>query len=160
MNSNCFRGHSTTTWKELCHCLTPPPTPLCGQFYTLSVYKNRCFLIPFPPHLAHIVIEWPLTNISLQKALQCTVLQFSYSVHCTEWKNFDLAASQGTEKFQKILLIQKLLSSIIMELFCLANIFIRFRKNNQMSMLYLRFYQILKTFMIELIDNKNGRRTS
>ena len=30
------------------------------SFYTLSVDKNRHFLTPSPPHLVHVVIEWPL----------------------------------------------------------------------------------------------------
>ena len=35
-----------------------PPPPCVDSFYTLSVDKNRHFLTP-PPHLVHIVIEWP-----------------------------------------------------------------------------------------------------
>jgi hypothetical protein len=31
------------------------------SFYSLSMDKNRHFLTPLPPHLVHVVIEWPLT---------------------------------------------------------------------------------------------------
>ena len=41
------RGHSATTWTELCHFL-PPPHLGVDSFYTLSVNKNRHFLTPFP----------------------------------------------------------------------------------------------------------------
>ena len=37
-----IRGHSTNTWTEFCHFLTLP-SPLRGQFYTLSVDKKRKF---------------------------------------------------------------------------------------------------------------------
>ena len=56
--SSIVRGHSTTTWTEFCHFLTPPPSCV-DSFYTLSVDKNRYFLTP-SPHLVHVVIEWPL----------------------------------------------------------------------------------------------------
>ena len=51
-------GHSTITWTEFRHFLTP--SPCADSFYTLSVDKNRHFLTPSPPHLVHVVIEWPL----------------------------------------------------------------------------------------------------
>ena len=41
-----LRGHSTTTWTEFCHFLTPPPC--VDSFYTLSVDKNRYCLTPSP----------------------------------------------------------------------------------------------------------------
>ena len=45
-------GHSSTTWTEFCHFLTPPPLP------TLSVDKKRYFFDPSrPPHNVHVVIE-------------------------------------------------------------------------------------------------------
>ena len=53
-----LRGHSTTPWTEFYHFLTPPP--YVDIFYTLSVDKNIHLLTPFPPHLVHVVIEWPL----------------------------------------------------------------------------------------------------
>ena len=53
-------GHSTTTWTEFCHLLTPPPC--VDSFYTLGVDKNRHFLTPSPPHLVHVVIECPLSS--------------------------------------------------------------------------------------------------
>ena len=58
-----LRGHSTTTWTEFCHFLMPPP-PCMGSFYTLRVDRNRYFLTPSPPHLAHLIIEWPLIKIN------------------------------------------------------------------------------------------------
>ena len=62
-NSNLsnIMGHSTTTWTEFCHFLPHPPC--VDSFYTLSVDENRHFLTPSPPHLAHVVIEWPLWTI-------------------------------------------------------------------------------------------------
>ena len=57
------RGHSTTTWTEFCHFLVPPPSCV-DSFYTLSVDKYRHFLTPSPPHLVHVVIEWPLRALS------------------------------------------------------------------------------------------------
>ena len=53
------RGHSTTTWTEFCYFLTPPP--LRGQFLYPECGQNQTFL-PTPPHLVHVVIEWPLTG--------------------------------------------------------------------------------------------------
>ena len=38
-----------------------PPSPCVDCFYTLSVDKDGLFLPP-PPHLVHVVIEWPLFN--------------------------------------------------------------------------------------------------
>ena len=39
------------------------PYPCVDNFYTLSVDKNRHFLTPSPPHLVHLVIEWPFNII-------------------------------------------------------------------------------------------------
>ena len=44
----CIRGHSTTTWTEFCHFLTPPSPPCVDSFDTLSVDKNGHFLTPSP----------------------------------------------------------------------------------------------------------------
>ena len=46
-------GHSTTTGTEFCQFLYP----VCGQKYN--------FFRPPPPHLVHVVIEWPLCYIML-----------------------------------------------------------------------------------------------
>ena len=44
------------------------PPPLCvDSFCTLSVDKNRHFLTPSPPHLVHVVIEWPQRESIAQK---------------------------------------------------------------------------------------------
>ena len=56
-----LRGHSTTTWTQFCHFFTSA-LPCLDNFYTLSMDKNRHFFTPSPPHLFHIVIEWPLTK--------------------------------------------------------------------------------------------------
>ena len=62
-----IRGHSTTTWTEFCH-FDPPNA---WTIYTLSVDKNIHFLTPSPPHLLHVVIEWPLTtSCGASKALR------------------------------------------------------------------------------------------
>ena len=51
------RGHSTTTWTEFCHFL--PPSPCVDSFYTLSVDKNRYFLIPSPPpQCVELMLRW------------------------------------------------------------------------------------------------------
>ena len=49
------RGHSTTTWTEFCHFLTPPPC--VDSFYTLSVDKNRHFLTPSPLFLSTYLLN-------------------------------------------------------------------------------------------------------
>ena len=52
------RDHSTTTWTELCHVFDPPP--LRGQFLYPERGQKQTFLDPLPPHLVHVVIEWPI----------------------------------------------------------------------------------------------------
>ena len=47
-------GNSSTTWTEFKHFLTP--SPCVDSFYTLSLE----IFDPFPPHLVHVVIAWPL----------------------------------------------------------------------------------------------------
>ena len=64
-----LRGHSTTTWTELCHFL-PPPLPCVDIFYTLSVDKKKIYFCPPPPHLVHVVIEY------LKKTLKKIVIKF------------------------------------------------------------------------------------
>ena len=67
---NLPRGHSTTTWTEFCNFLTPLP------FVRTVLYPERgqkqTFLTPSPPHLVHVVIEWPLS--ALQQAFVIVVL--------------------------------------------------------------------------------------
>ena len=41
------------------------PPPCVDSFYTLSVDKNKLFLTPSPPHLVHVVIECPLSWLSI-----------------------------------------------------------------------------------------------
>ena len=49
--SNDVRGHSTTTWTEVCHFLAPPP----------AWTKTDDYLTPSPLILfTYVVIEWPL----------------------------------------------------------------------------------------------------
>ena len=68
----CIRGHSTTTWTEFCHFLTP--LPLREQF----LYPERGhFLTPSPPHLVHLVIEWPLMHF----AFVCVQFDGKYFQH-------------------------------------------------------------------------------
>ena len=55
-----LRGHSTTTWTEFCHFLTP--TPLGGQFLYPERGQKQTFFDP-SSHLVHVVIEWPLVQI-------------------------------------------------------------------------------------------------
>ena len=40
------------------------PTPCVDRFYTLSVavQEKQTFFDPLPPHLVHVVIEWPLES--------------------------------------------------------------------------------------------------
>ena len=50
-----IREHSTTTWTEFCHFLTPLPS--LDSFHTL----RQTFLIPSPPpQLVYVVFECPL----------------------------------------------------------------------------------------------------
>ena len=64
--ANPIRGHSTTTWTECCHFLTPPCVDSFytmnvdknRHFYTLNVDKNRHFLTPSPPHLMNLYRSW------------------------------------------------------------------------------------------------------
>jgi hypothetical protein len=37
-----------------------PPTPLRGQFSYPERRQKQTFFDPLPPHLVHVVIEWPL----------------------------------------------------------------------------------------------------
>ena len=55
-----IRGHSTTTWTEFCRFLTPPP--LRGQFLYPRRGQKQTFFDPLPPHLVHVVNEWPLSD--------------------------------------------------------------------------------------------------
>ena len=55
-----FRGHSTTTWTEFCHFLTP--SPFREQFLYPERGQKQTFFDPLPPHLVHVVIEWPLMS--------------------------------------------------------------------------------------------------
>ena len=43
-----FRGHSTTTWTEFCHFLTPPP-PCVDIFLYHERGHKLTFFDPFPP---------------------------------------------------------------------------------------------------------------
>ena len=54
------RGHSTTTWTEFCHFLIPP---LRWQFLYSEHGQKQTFFDPLPPHVVHVVIEWPLRVI-------------------------------------------------------------------------------------------------
>ena len=45
-NAVCVRGHSTTTWTEFCHFLTPP---LRGQFLYPELGQKQTFFDPLPP---------------------------------------------------------------------------------------------------------------
>ena len=54
---------SDVTWTEFCHLLTPPP--LHGQFLYTEREQKQTFFDPFPPHLVHIVIEWPLISFAV-----------------------------------------------------------------------------------------------
>ena len=54
------RGHSTTTWTEFYDFFSPPP-PAWTVFIPLAWTKTD-ILDPLPPHLVHVVIEWPLSR--------------------------------------------------------------------------------------------------
>ena len=58
-----LRGHSTTTWTEFCYFLTPPEWTV---FIPWAWTKIDIFY-PLPPHLVHVVIEWPPNEISQKK---------------------------------------------------------------------------------------------
>ena len=54
-------------WKKCgLNSLPQGTVPCVNSFYTLSVDQNRHFWpLPSPPHLVHVVIEWPLMRICL-----------------------------------------------------------------------------------------------
>ena len=62
-----IRGHLTTMWEEFCHCLTPS---LHGQFLYYERGQKQTFFDPLPPHLVHVVIEWPLTWVQRTNVLR------------------------------------------------------------------------------------------
>ena len=53
------RGHTATTWTEICPFLTPF---LRRQFLYPERGQKQTFFDPFPPHLVHVVIECPLAD--------------------------------------------------------------------------------------------------
>ena len=67
------KGHSTTTWTNFCHFLTPPPC--IDSFYTLSVNRNRQFLTPSPPHLVYVVRGRPQRTSAIFRGGGGTQLQ-------------------------------------------------------------------------------------
>ena len=52
-----------------------PPPPCQDGFYTLSVDKNRHFLTPSPPHLVHVVIEWPLDKSLTSRQVDKSIIK-------------------------------------------------------------------------------------
>ena len=54
------------------------PPPCVDSFYTLSVDKTDIFL---PPHLVHVVIEWPLTDFKKNMHILFPVSPTSYLPH-------------------------------------------------------------------------------
>ena len=54
-------GHSTTTWTEFCHFLTPPPC--VDSFLYRECGQKQTFFDPLHPHLVHVVIECPLIEL-------------------------------------------------------------------------------------------------
>ena len=68
-----LRGHSTITWTEFCHFLTQS---LRGQFLYPEHGQKQTFFDPFPPHLVHVVIEWPLIWIP-----HSTAALYTFSCH-------------------------------------------------------------------------------
>ena len=56
----------------------PPPPSCVDSFYTLSVDKNGHFLTPSPPHLVHVVIEWPLMCKNI--LIKCYIWRFLFIV--------------------------------------------------------------------------------
>ena len=59
-----LRGHSSTMWTEF----FDPPS-LCRQFLYSERGQKQTFLTPSPPHLVHVVIEWPLRLLGWPSAL-------------------------------------------------------------------------------------------
>ena len=59
--------HSTTTWTEFCHFLTPS---LRGNCLYPERGQKQTFFDPLPPHFIHVVIEWPLA-ILVVRIIQC-----------------------------------------------------------------------------------------
>ena len=60
-----LKVHSTTTWTEFCHFLTPPP--YVDSFYTLSMDKNRHFLTSSPLILSTQLLNGPMAPKKCQR---------------------------------------------------------------------------------------------
>ena len=61
--SNKHKGSFNNYLDRICHFLTP--TPLRGQFLYPERGQKQNFFEPLPPpHLVHLVIEWPLITIA------------------------------------------------------------------------------------------------
>ena len=54
--------------------ILPFLTSLRGQFLYPERGQNRHFLTPYPPHLVHVVIEWPLIAKNIQNAFCHNIL--------------------------------------------------------------------------------------
>ena len=67
-----FRGHSTTTWIEFCHFLTPPPA--WTVFIPWAWTKTDIFWPHPTTHLVHVVIEYPLGNLVSPKSWRRIVI--------------------------------------------------------------------------------------
>ena len=63
-----LRGHSSTTWTEFCHFLTPPP--LRGQFLYPKRGQKQTFFDPLP-HLVHVLSYWMAPKFNREKADYC-----------------------------------------------------------------------------------------
>ena len=50
-------GHSVTTWTIV--CLFDHLATCTWTFFILNMEENKHFLTTYPPHLVHVVFEWP-----------------------------------------------------------------------------------------------------
>ena len=71
-----IRGHSTTTWTEFCHLLTPP---LRGQFFYSEHGQKQTFFDPLPPSScprSYWMVPYPPC-----KTMDWTLLSFHLHTH-------------------------------------------------------------------------------
>ena len=62
-----LRGHSTSTWAKFYQILTPSPLKWTIVYIVCHVTKRGLSNDSLPPLLVHIVIEWPLTKVWVNK---------------------------------------------------------------------------------------------
>ena len=55
-----------------------PPSLLRGQFLYPECGQKKTFFDPYPPHLVHVVIEWPHWGVWFAFLLDISIFRFSF----------------------------------------------------------------------------------